>query len=163
MALSPHGQIVVQSLQSTLLFVSESEDVYRTSTTLGNVSALKLPKEAPASQTVLEAGDAISPIKVVLPGALLRSFGGSGNTIMVVTEVAPEETHKFAQVTTAGETVLLNSPVTELSFANERNGGLTLLAVNGTDSIVFMLANRPALPGERCGVLARMNRFSILN
>jgi len=149
-ALSPHGQIVVQSLQSTLLFVSESEDVYRTSTTLGNVSALKLPKEAPASQTVLEAGDAISPIKVVLPGALLRSFGGSGNTIMVVTEVAPEETHKFAQVTTAGETVLLNSPVTELSFANERNGGLTLLAVNGTDSIVFMLANRPALPGERC-------------
>ncbi|CAE7706626.1 RCH2 [Symbiodinium sp. CCMP2456] len=149
-ALSPHGQIVVQSLQSTLLFVSESEGVYSTSTTLGNVSALKLPKEAPAFQTVLEAGNAISPIKVVLSQALLRSFAQSGNTIMVVTEVAPEETRNFAQVTTTGETVLLNSRVTELSFASERNGGLTLLAVNGTDSIVFMLANRSALPGERC-------------
>lgn len=149
------GEVLAQSLETALVVATQSEPVYSTTTATGNVTAVKLERpteeQGPTVLVLNRTRDTATPITVVLPPNLIGDLSSEGNVIMVVTEVTDELARELPPETAGGDTVMVNSPIVELSFAREVSGEVALLEVSQAfDTINFTVVGRPPNPGERC-------------
>lgn len=137
------GEVLAQSLETALVVATQSEPVYSTTTATGNVTAVKLERpteeQGPTVLVLNRTRDTATPITVVLPPNLIGDLSSEGNVIMVVTEVTDELARELPPETAGGDTVMVNSPIVELSFAREVSGEVALLEVSQAfDTINFI-------------------------
>jgi len=90
-----------------------------------------------------------SQVVVVLPEALNNL--AAGNLMLVVTDLLPSLGESFGSKKGAGDVILLTSPVLEISFAQEAQGEVSVLEVNGlSDPIVFKISDQLPVAGDEC-------------
>lgn len=136
----------MQSLSIASQAVSKDEAVLSQATPSGIVTVVKL--SSTSDQVQINRTDGGSEVVVLLPAALNNL--ANGNLMLVVTDLLPSVGESFPK-NKGADVILLNSPVVEISFAQESQGEVSVLEVKGlTDPVIIKISEETPVAGDEC-------------